>query len=71
MEHEEKDKAERSRVQYRDTLFAHAFVNGNPELFEKLYPEVFGVDEESIEWITDPLEFEDFLANEYGITPDE
>ena len=59
------EEAESKSDSYRDTLFAHAFVSQNPELFESLYPEIFGTDESELEWITDPNEFETFLSEHF------
>lgn len=59
-----RDAGTRDQLDYQDTLFAHAFISQNPDLFEKLYPEVFGLDEKNLDpdfWETDPESFEDFM----------
>lgn len=63
---EEKEQNELATAQYRDTLFAHAFMSQNPLMFEKLYPEIFGVDDEEVEWMTDPEDFESFMLENFG-----
>lgn len=51
MQHEAEEKSDEQSNRFRDELFAHAFVNQNPDMFRTLYPEVFGVEDESIiEW---------------------
>lgn len=42
MEERDEDQAEA----FKGQLFAHSMVNQNPELFQKLYPDVFGISEE-------------------------
>lgn len=66
MSSEDKERGELATAQYRDTLFAHAFMSQNPPLFEKLYPEIFGADEEEVEWMTDPDDFETFMLQNFG-----
>lgn len=59
---DERDKQEQHAADYQDTLFAHAFLNQNPELMKELYPEIFGMeDERGVEWNTSPEDFEDFM----------
>lgn len=65
MESDAKDEMLSTQNTYRDTLFAHAFVNQNPELFEALYPDIFGVDEDELDWETDPEEFEKFMQENF------
>jgi hypothetical protein len=43
MQKEMEDRDEEQSEAFKGTLFAHAFVSQNPELFQKLYPEVFGM----------------------------
>lgn len=44
-------KEERLR-EFRNMVFAHGVVNGNPDLFYKMFPEDSGTpDEDGVEWI--------------------
>lgn len=53
MEEEFEGEQKKREASYKDSLFAHAFINQNPKLYRALYPEDFGLDEEAekgIEW---------------------
>jgi hypothetical protein len=54
MQKEMEERDEEQAEAFKGTLFAHSMVNQNPELFQKLYPDVFGLSEEE-EYL---LEFE-------------
>lgn len=51
MQHEAEVEAEVQTSRFRDELFIAAYGTQNPELFEKLHPDLMGLDDESgIEW---------------------
>jgi hypothetical protein len=66
-----RDEEEKAEADYRDVLFAHAFMSQNPDFYADLYPEVFGINEEAVEWQTDPEAFEDFVRDFFPDGPPE
>jgi hypothetical protein len=45
MQKEMEEHDEEQAEAFKGLLFAHSMVNQNPELFQKLYPDVFGLSE--------------------------
>lgn len=52
---EAKSKQDSDSAEFKNTMFAHAFVNQNPDLYKKIYPDDFGMsfeeEMEEIEWM--------------------
>lgn len=61
---EAKSKKDSDDAEFKNSMFGHAFMNQNPDLYKKVYPEDFGMDEEELEeleWII-PQSEEEALA---------
>lgn len=53
MRSEQEQAAEDAELLDKNNLFAHAVINGNPELYFKLFPQEFGIspeEEQGLDW---------------------
>lgn len=61
---EAEEEGDKEAIDFKNSLFAHAFMGQNPDLFMKLYPQDFGMAPEEEQWLEPELPMGDAFTAE-------